>query len=335
MPKLKSYTDSRIADIFLNDLLNAERKGLPMPFITETLTKLKVYYTPTIAERVFALLEAQEFIQSVPNKFSSFSYPTKIGEVVLPSFEEGTIDDIVALYQLTSKGRHFVASDQKLDSTRENVAQMIWSKIEQNKLLASIMVGSTIIIAIILFYEKVSPYVNPFFGSTGKTDERSTDLFYYLANKKIVECDRHQGIHFKDFLHKLKRAGSLDLIPQCKPLKGYGNTTEWHFYAVKLKRPVGKLRPIKSIPDESIAENEIRKVVFKLPCGRDGLVPLYEQAKLIKYKRVWCIWTEDEDVLLRSLYTKTKSIHKLAMLLQRQESAVEVRLKTVLRNQVK
>ena len=44
---------------------------------------------------------------------------------------------------------------------------------------------------------------------------RSTDIYPILAKKGLIEKDRHNGLHFRRFLRKLKDNDLLKLIPQC------------------------------------------------------------------------------------------------------------------------
>ena len=63
--------------------------------------------------------------------------------------------------------------------------------------------------------KRISEAIQLFLLETGKTEIRSTDVYERLARKGLVEKDRHDGLHFRKFLQKLKDERLLHLIPQC------------------------------------------------------------------------------------------------------------------------
>ena len=64
----------------------------------------------------------------------------------------------------------------------------------------------------------------------------STDVYPFLARQGVVEKDRHDGLHFRKFLAKLKEAGLLKLIPQCTHQLSENSKNEWYFYRASDER---------------------------------------------------------------------------------------------------
>lgn len=165
---------------------------------------------------------------------------------------------------------------------------------------------------------ELSRAIESFFIATGKTNVRSTDLFDYLANHKLVEWDRHQGVELRRFLRRVHNAGSMDLIPQCKPNKGNDNFMEWHFVNVP---PVGEGRKLRSIgtrkADTLLEEDQIRDFVNSLPHKPDEQLIPSERALRVKYKRAYDPWTKEEAELLLQVSQKL-TIEKITEWFKRQ-----------------
>lgn len=67
----------------------------------------------------------------------------------------------------------------------------------------------------------------------GVKSMRTPEAYEVLVTKGLTERDRHQGIKFREFLHKLKDANALVFIPQCIAEPGTGNSTNWIFRSAK------------------------------------------------------------------------------------------------------
>lgn len=146
---------------------------------------------------------------------------------------------------------------------------------------------------------KISAAISEYFKNTKSSMARSTDLFDYLSNKKLIEWDRHQGVQLRSFLRKLYNAKALDLIPQCKPINGNGYYMEWHFINVPSHTGNRNLRPIgDSNLRPELDQDEIKKLISKFPTRNVQALLPSEKAVRIKYKRAYDYWTNDEVKLL-------------------------------------
>lgn len=171
---------------------------------------------------------------------------------------------------------------------------------------------------------------------------RSTDVYDYLAKKGLIEQDRHNGLHFRKFLNKLRKNDLLKLIPQCqwKP-SAHSEMNEWYFYrtgkTISSHTVTDKsIQNSKSIIMPSISETEIDELITKykpivknLPSRTDKKYTLQEQDTRKKYLRAYEYWSDEEVKLLRDFYLLIKRIDKTAILLDRQPSMVEYRLRTL------
>src|ERR1700753_3127560 len=80
--------------------------------------------------------------------------------------------------------------------------------------------------------KRIGEAIQEFLLQTGMKDARSTDVYEMLARKGLVEKDRHNGYHFRQFLKKLKEGNVLSqLIPQCTFTTNDRGENEWHFHA--------------------------------------------------------------------------------------------------------
>lgn len=78
---------------------------------------------------------------------------------------------------------------------------------------------------------RISRAIQKYLEMSGKEGLRSTDVYPYLASKGLIEKDRHNGLHFRKFLIKLKENNALKLIPQCTCNPAISNQlNEWYFY---------------------------------------------------------------------------------------------------------
>ena len=77
---------------------------------------------------------------------------------------------------------------------------------------------------------RIGKAIQEYLESTEQKDARSTDVYSYLARKGLVGKDRYEGLFFRVFLRKVKDAGMLELIPQCRHDQSATGQNEWHFY---------------------------------------------------------------------------------------------------------
>jgi hypothetical protein len=108
---------------------------------------------------------------------------------------------------------------------------------------------------------KISKAIQQRIDITKKTNIRSTDVFPYLVKKGLFEPDRHNGVYFRKFLHKLDRHGELEsLIPQCSKIRPTENEifSEWYFHNAKDKMPKSKV-----ITDNSNKSSKYKSTVNK------------------------------------------------------------------------
>ncbi|GGX33825.1 hypothetical protein [Aquimarina muelleri] len=180
---------------------------------------------------------------------------------------------------------------------------------------------------------RISRYIQEYLEMLNQDGLRSTDIYPYLAKKGIIEKDKHQGIHFRKFLHKLKKMELLNLIPQCS----YRNTTtdfvEWYFYRVSDNNESAanednssenkKLHiPILSELEIDTLIEKAKPHVEKLP-KRDESEFSYTELETRKlYPRAYEKWTEKEIEIMTRAYNKFQKIDKVAQLLKRQPSVV-------------
>ena len=170
-------------------------------------------------------------------------------------------------------------------------------------------------------------------------DLRSTDLYPILARKKLIEKDKGNGVHFRRFLRKLKDNNLLYLIPQCKFKYSERNPShiEWHFYRVKkdiAQFENNNMVPLDKIITPKISEEEINELIKKAKPHIQKLpkrnidaftYPQVETRKL--YSRAYEYWTDREIEIMCRAYKKFERIDKVAELLERQPSIVEIRLR--------
>ena len=97
---------------------------------------------------------------------------------------------------------------------------------------------------------KISKVIQKRIDITKQTNLRSTDVFPYLVKKKLFKPDRHNGVHFRNFLNKLSRSGELHtLIPQCTQIKPVDDEiySEWFFHDAKDKLTTSKPHKLNKI----------------------------------------------------------------------------------------
>ncbi len=189
---------------------------------------------------------------------------------------------------------------------------------------------------------KIARAIQDYFRQVLSNHARSTDLYPYLARLNLVEKDRHQGIHFREFLSRLKTKGLLKLIPQCKCEEFPNRKYEWHFRKMsddefnKLTNPTPSKQATKThtpaLPMEEI--NRLiaasQNAIDKLPKTDDSNFTVQQQEIRKTYSRAYEIWTPTEDNYLLRASNKFNNIDKIGELLRRQPSAVKLRLREIL-----
>lgn len=167
---------------------------------------------------------------------------------------------------------------------------------------------------------------------------RSTDIYPILARKGLIEKDRHDGLHFRKFLRRLKENDLLKLIPQCQYRTTKTEFLEWYFYRSRIdttKKDLSQSEDRKLVAPE-ITEQEINDLieqakphVAKLP-KIDGstLTPQMIEIRA-NYSRAFEKWTEREIEIMTRAYNKFKRIDKVAELLERQPSVVRKKIEEI------
>jgi len=185
--------------------------------------------------------------------------------------------------------------------------------------------------------KRISEAVQEYLLQTGIKDARSTDVYEMLARKGLVEKDRHNGYHFRQFLKKLKEANVLSqLIPQCTSTANDRGENEWHFHASskKIGNPAntGKHatilhRPAMNQDDILRLIQEERVNVEMLPVRTDKIYTPQELSIRKNYPRAFEYWTDREYAILDRVYSQCKNLDVVAALLGRQPHIVKDKLR--------
>jgi hypothetical protein len=186
---------------------------------------------------------------------------------------------------------------------------------------------------------KISRRIQKYLMQTGQKGARTPDVYDCLAREGLVEKDRHQGIHFRNFLMKLKNAGMLKLIPQCTHQLSETGKNEWHFYLASdnraslknLDKPDGKKAEIFHKPqmtEDAIEELlAIERPFVELLNKREssGFKPQeYEIRK--NYRRAYEFWSEAEYSIMKRVFIACRNVNKVSELLYRQPHVVRQKL---------
>jgi hypothetical protein len=186
---------------------------------------------------------------------------------------------------------------------------------------------------------RISEAIQQYLSQTGMVNARSTDLYDMLARNDLVEKDRHNGIHFRKFLRKLKEANLLHLIAGCTYVEN-SRGVEWYFNlsARKLNNTSTTSQKATIVHKPAMGKEEIEALILKemphvaaLPVRSN---PDYTNQQLdIKknYPRAYEIWTNEEYEILKRVYQQCKNIDAVAKLLQRQPHIVSEKLKLLLK----
>lgn len=191
--------------------------------------------------------------------------------------------------------------------------------------------------------KRISREIQAHLESTNSNGLRSTDIYPILARKNLIEKDKENGVHLRKFLRYLYKMGALEsLIPQCKPQKSKSSNIlmEWYFYKVHSEI---QLPPVETIEEEereikmpTLTDSEIDELIEltkphieKLP-QRDTDEFTYSQLETRKlYARAYESWSSREIEILTRAYHKFEKIDKVAELLERQPSAVRLKLQSL------
>ena len=187
---------------------------------------------------------------------------------------------------------------------------------------------------------RIGKGIQEYLRQTGQKDARSTDVYPFLMRKGIVEKDRHDGLHFRNFLIKLKNAGMLKLIPQCTHQLSENGKNEWRFYLASDERE--KFSDIRS-------SGEKAEVVYVPQMTKEAIQELLEMErpnveKLRKrdssaftaleieirksYPRAYEYWSDAEHLIMQRVYNACKNVNKVAELLLRQPHVIREKLES-------
>jgi len=179
--------------------------------------------------------------------------------------------------------------------------------------------------------KRIGEAIQEFLLQTGMKDARSTDVYEMLARKGLVEKDRHNGYHFRQFLKKLKDANVLSqLIPQCT-FTTNGGENEWHFHvsAKKIGRPGNTGTQATVIHRPVMSQEDIRRLVQEesvnvemLPVRTDKIYSPQELSIRKNYPRAFEYWTDKEYAILDRVYMQCKNLDVVSALLMRQPHIV-------------
>lgn len=186
---------------------------------------------------------------------------------------------------------------------------------------------------------RISRAIQKYLEMSGKEGLRSTDLYPYLASKGLIEKDRHNGLHFRKFLRKLKDNNALNLLPQCTCNPAISNQfNEWYFYKVSKSyfHKEGNIdlnTPPNPLVLPRMAQNEIeilisndKQQLSNLPVRSDKQYTIQQKETRQDYPRAYEFWTKIEIEILCKHYEAHGVIDKIAELLQRQPSAIKRKL---------
>ncbi len=160
---------------------------------------------------------------------------------------------------------------------------------------------------------------------------RSNEVYDILVRQGLIERDRHQGVKFRDFLHRLKKENQLYLIPQCRFEETRGTQVNWFFESTPGKVPKGRrLIPIaQAVQKKTLDLEAIRQEVENLPKRDTSGFGVVELETRKNYPRAYELWTSKEEELLKQVYQEIKDPMELSKLFKRQPSAIENRIKTL------
>jgi hypothetical protein len=185
---------------------------------------------------------------------------------------------------------------------------------------------------------RISRAIQKHMEQGGKEGARTTDVYRILVRNKVVEEDRHEGYHFREFLNKLEKRGYLhDCIPQCRVTKSENGKNEWRFYKVANQNTTSSAKPLLETStklhaplvddkkvDEWITQNRSVVEGFR----KRSTSSFTPQKHIIRksYPRAYEYWSQEEIELMRKGYLFCEKPQKIAELLQRQPHVVVEKL---------
>lgn len=190
--------------------------------------------------------------------------------------------------------------------------------------------------------KRISRAIQEYLESINDDGLRTTDIYPMLKRKGLIEADRHNGLHLRNFLRYLYNNDLIHLIPQCKPQKSLykKDGLEWYFYRVNEKQDseeniiTNTEESTTPIKEPLLTDEEIDKLIEQSQSAIDNLPKRgkdYEftpQQLEIRhtYPRAYEEWTEKETDFMIRAFRKFGKIDKVAKLLRRQPSVVEKHL---------
>lgn len=177
---------------------------------------------------------------------------------------------------------------------------------------------------------KISSALQLFFDQNpGMAILRSTDAYEVLVTKGLVERDRHHGIKFREFLHKLKNSNALAFLPQCRAESGSGTNTVWIFQSAPKSTITGKNLTTPEALNKSVELDvaALKKAIDLLPKRKDSDFDFVASETRKIYPRAYEYWSEREKELLKEAGSHTEDSFKLSDIFGRQPSAIEGKLK--------
>lgn len=184
--------------------------------------------------------------------------------------------------------------------------------------------------------KRISEAIQEFLRQTGMQNARSTDVYDFLARKGLIEKDRHQGYHLRQFLKKLKNANILSqVIPQCSFTTNERGDNEWHFHLstkkIGITADAKKTATVIHEPTMSSAEinqliQEETSNVTMLPVRTDKEYTPQELSIKKNYPRAYEYWTKQEYEILDRVFIQCKNVDAIARLLKRQPHIVREKM---------
>jgi len=161
---------------------------------------------------------------------------------------------------------------------------------------------------------------------------RSNDVYEILVRQGLIERDRHQGIKFREFLHRLKKENQLYLIPQCRFEETRGTQVNWFFESTPGKVSTGRrLIPIaQAVQKKTLDLDALRQEIENLPKRYTSGFGVVELETRKNYPRAYEFWTPKEEELLKQVYLEIQDPMELSKIFKRQPSAMENRIKNKL-----
>lgn len=185
---------------------------------------------------------------------------------------------------------------------------------------------------------RISRVIQEYLEQINEDGLRSTDIYPILAKKGLVEKDRHNGLHFRKFLRKLKENDLLKLIPQCQYRTTKTDFLEWYFYRSRIDTSEKEIAPgtDRELITPQITEEEINDLiekakpyVAKLPkISSLNFTPQMLEIRA-NYSRAYEKWTDREIEIMTRAFKKFNRIDKVAELLERQPSVVRKKLDNI------